>query len=764
MKTKNHCKTRIFYILIALSVSILICFYPLSIIANDFDGHTLTIDASFTSGSLGDTIESIHSNLSEIKSLDIRAGTVNNNDILWVRDNLPNLFGFTIWEEGNLQNNSLTESAFLNHKNIRSFYFKNLSEIGNRAFKGCTNLSGISSTQLTHIGDSAFAECSSLWKLSVNETNPPTVGTGTFYGCNNYRQIRLPYNGKNIYKAVNDGNVSDNYWYGFELLVPHENVVEIFTDFATGQLSDIVSAFRNELSVITSLHINKGELNSTDVYWIRDNLPNLDFLAINGDATFTNDNFPNDALKNHKTLRLANISTATTIGNSSFEGCSSLTNVSISSATSIGNNAFKGCSSCVQLYVNPFIPPSAGTGTFDGCSAKNRVVDLYYSNGSNCDPDMYKAVNDGNTADNFWHGWEIKACSPTTIVAEIDKGGNIGWGQATTWDTIYENNTGAIFWNEKDWDANDKYAHYYFVNSSFGGLRRGNYSGINYQIPPEPTTSIGRIIWGYHILIEEYTYTIDAIDGGQYSYQGLKYVINQPDGNSITACSRGNGNGTDSAYFDILVEDPSPGLTKISEGGIISDFTGFTTESAFSTPLIDSLVMGRMVTKELKNGHNRYFFDMYGGFEMSGKSYILSTHFMPPSTTIEKYEIAKTYVSEFGIHFKNDEGQLESFKISPLLISETYSPATAISNQKVNFNNTHTVLLYPNPVSEKLFFKANNNFSDVEVKIYNLSGALVFQQKRINTNSMDVSNLSPGVYQLFLKQNNSQFTNRFIKL
>ena len=86
--------------------------------ANNFSNNKITIDESFISGQLGNTIISTHSNLLEIKYLIIKTGTVNNTDIYWVRENLTELLGLSVLQDAKVENNTLPESAFLNFKSI----------------------------------------------------------------------------------------------------------------------------------------------------------------------------------------------------------------------------------------------------------------------------------------------------------------------------------------------------------------------------------------------------------------------------------------------------------------------------------------------------------------------------------------------------------------------------------------------------------------------------------------------------------------------
>lgn len=262
----------------------------------------------------------------------------------------------------------------------------------------------------------------------------------------------------------------------------------------------------------------------------------------------------------------------------------------------------------------------------------------------------------------------------TTIHVYTDHGGNLDWGAPAAWDGSYENANGALFWNQSDWICNDTYGHMYFWDL-INNVRVGNYSGIEDHI-----NSVGsRAIQGYTIVCEEYSYSIGAKDGGTYTYTGLRHRIHQPDGTDIWAYSRGNGNGTGHAYFDIMIQDTSPGgITTIKEGGVVSDLTGSTFDQAINNPLSDASVMGQFVTLNLSDKYNMYYLDTNGGDEMGGMSYIMASKFLPPPKTVQAYAQAQTYMEDFRTHFKNDEGQLQSFVVYPVLLRETYAAASSI--------------------------------------------------------------------------------------
>ncbi len=433
--------------------------------------------------------------------------------------------------------------------------------------------------------------------------------------------------------------------------------------FITGNLGNTITTLHNPIGDITELTISEGVLNNADVYWLRDNLQNLENLTIYGKANYSiNGTLPENAFLNFTNLKTVNIATATHIGESAFEGCNHLIDAAIYAAVSLSNRAFANCEALVKIWTYISTPPSVGTETFLNCPANREI---FVSSGTQA---AFQAIDDGDTADNYWYGWKIGIGHGTIIQVNTDHGGNINWGPLNSEDSIYENVNGAIFWDGTDWTVNDTYGHMYFKDLR-DGSRIGKY-GPEHIIPAqEGSDSIG----GYIFWVEKYNYSTLANDSGTYSYTGLKYSIGQPDGTLIQLLSRGNGNGVNSAYFDVIIEDTGPGLTTIREGGIICDNSGQTHNQAIASPLISSLILGQLITSDFTNNYNMYYIDINGGSEMGGMSYILSSIQPPEPKVIQAYPQAQTYISSFAVHFKNSEGFLEKFTFTPLLYNESYA-------------------------------------------------------------------------------------------
>ena len=69
--------------------------------------------------------------------------------------------------------------------------------------------------------------------------------------------------------------------------------------------------------------------------------------------------------------------------------------------------------------------------------------------------------------------------------------------------------------------------------------------------------------------------------------------------------------------------------------------------------------------------------------------------------------------------------------------------------------------LYPNPVSNGKVYITSKNDSDKEVQIFDVLGKKVLQTM-LSSKELNVSNLSPGVYIIKIKENEASSTRKLI--
>ena len=94
---------------------------------------------------------------------------------------------------------------------------------------------------------------------------------------------------------------------------------------------------------------------------------------------------------------------------------------------------------------------------------------------------------------------------------------------------------------------------------------------------------------------------------------------------------------------------------------------------------------------------------------------------------------------------------------------ETANMIVTISNQSVGIDiaTANTINIYPNPVQNELFIDFENE-QITEINILDVSGKIV-KSLNDNTNSIDVSNLTEGIYLLKVRTENGSSTAKFIK-
>ena len=85
---------------------------------------------------------------------------------------------------------------------------------------------------------------------------------------------------------------------------------------------------------------------------------------------------------------------------------------------------------------------------------------------------------------------------------------------------------------------------------------------------------------------------------------------------------------------------------------------------------------------------------------------------------------------------------------------------TPLDTNEYSINNIN---LYPNPVKSVLNYTIDNQIILSSITINDISGKEIFNDENLTTNSIDVSNLSSGVYFVTFKSNDNLVTKKFIK-
>ena len=304
------------------------------------------------------------------------------------------------------------KSKYLDLKGIMVFN-GNVTQIGDRAFEGCDNLTGMTlPSTVTSIGEYAFAGCSSLGAPNTpsgsditepakgpNRSGETTfvipdgvtsigayafkdcesltsviipdsvtsIGDGAFEGCINLTDINIPDSvedlGENVFNGCS-GITSVNIPYGVTSIDAYAfaectNLTEIIIpDTVTSIGEHAFYMCSNLLEVIIPDSVTSiGESAFEDCE---------ELVSINipvGITKIENGTFA--ACMSLPSIEIPN--TVTWIGNSAFESCFKLANVTLpSSVTYIGNGAFASCESFTSFDIPANVTTIYG-GTFNGC-------------------------------------------------------------------------------------------------------------------------------------------------------------------------------------------------------------------------------------------------------------------------------------------------------------------------------------------------------------------------------------------------------------
>ena len=211
--------------------------------------------------------------------------------------------------------------AFYGNKRLVSVQIlRDIAAVDEGAFEGCTALNSVSfGGNVTGIGKNAFNGCSSLKSISIPES-VISIGDSAFGGCSSLKSIAIP-----------DG----------------------VTSIGRGVLYDC-----NSMESVTLPFVGNAKEGATETQ--------LGYLFVSPNYFIENTCVPD-------TLKTVIVTQATSIGDSAFRDCSSVTSIIIpESVISIGNSAFSGCSSVASIII-PECVTSIGDSAFAGCSSLTSI-------------------------------------------------------------------------------------------------------------------------------------------------------------------------------------------------------------------------------------------------------------------------------------------------------------------------------------------------------------------------------------------------------
>ena len=226
-----------------------------------------------------------------------------------------------------------------------------VTTIGSYAFNNCSSLTEIViGDSVTMIGSSAFEGCSSLTEIVIPDS-VTTIGYRVFYGCSSLTEVVIPDSVTTIgyYAFYNCRSLT-------EIVIPDSvTTIDYSAFYNCSSLTEIVIP-DSVTTIGYYAFYNCRSLESITLPFVgasKDGTGNTYFGYIFGanSCSYNDDYVPTS-------LKKVVITSATTIGGSAFEGCSSLTEIVIpDNVTTIGYDAFYGCYS-LMIYCEAKSKPS----------------------------------------------------------------------------------------------------------------------------------------------------------------------------------------------------------------------------------------------------------------------------------------------------------------------------------------------------------------------------------------------------------------------
>ena len=242
-----------------------------------------------------------------------------------------------VYEDDILFNKDKSRIISFRNQNIETYVIpSSVTSIDDWAFYGCYSLSEIViSSSVTSIGDSAFSWCLSLSEIVI-PSSVTSIGKGAFSSCSHLSEIVIPSSVTSI------GDWAFSYCFSLKYISIPKSVISLN--------GNPFAEWNGKLECLSPNFVYEDDI-----------LFNKDRSRI---ISFRNQNIESYVIP----------SSVTSIGDSAFSCCRSLSEIVIpSSVTSIGDGAFYGCNSLSEIVI-PSSVTSIGDSAFSFCDSLSEIV------------------------------------------------------------------------------------------------------------------------------------------------------------------------------------------------------------------------------------------------------------------------------------------------------------------------------------------------------------------------------------------------------
>ena len=255
---------------------------------------------------------------------------------------------------------SIGDSAFYDCRSLSEIVIpSSVTSIGDSAFSGCRSLSEIViPSNVTSIGDSAFSWCSSLSEIVI-PSSVTSIGDWAFSWCSSLSEIVIP----SSVTSIGD--------WAFSRC---NSLSEIVIPSSVTSIGDSAFSFCSSLKYISIPKSVIGLNGNPFARWDG----KLECLSPNfvyeDDILFNKDKSRIISFRNQNIKSYVIPSSVTSIGDSAFSCCRSLSEIVIpSSVTIIGDSAFSCCGSLSEIVI-PSSVTSIGDHAFSSCDSLSEIV------------------------------------------------------------------------------------------------------------------------------------------------------------------------------------------------------------------------------------------------------------------------------------------------------------------------------------------------------------------------------------------------------